>query len=215
MTLVELVRKQIGAEGPQLSARESESYIDRELDIMPQSELLRRISDATGPTRSPKPQNIAMKSMTWWTSDTGDLCSDTIVGRYLIEMSRPGSFRLDAPGMCLGNHGSVDAAKVAAHDDCAARILPLVGLVPADGHAPLAQSEARLSGYSDRRVFDMLDQGDTMRRTLEIIALNHAGTAAGDVARDTLVTLEIWKPHEDIPAHLDDEASADFSPGPR
>jgi len=81
-----------------------------------------------------------VKPLEWWRSDNGDLCCDTLVGRYQIQQGREKYFMM--PAMSHGRrnrpdgdavpswHKSEESAKAAAQDDYERRVLS--ALIPAD-----------------------------------------------------------------------------------
>jgi len=81
-----------------------------------------------------------VKPLKWWRSDTGDLCCDTLVGRYQIQTGRERYFIMPAISPGRRNrpdgdavpswHKSEESAKAAAQDDYERRVLS--ALIPAD-----------------------------------------------------------------------------------
>lgn len=132
-----------------------------------------------------------VKPLEWWRSDTGDLCCDTLVGRYQIQTGRERYFMMPAISPGWGNrpdgdavpswHKSEESAKAAAQDDYERRVLS--ALIPssvseADRPTPFglscancadtdaleaAKAEAREEALSEAAVICNRSYGETIR----------------------------------------------------
>jgi len=112
--------------------------------IMNAEELILRMADRIEDLEAAKAEARAearqVKPLEWWRSDTGDLCCDTLVGRYQIQKGREKYFMMPAISPGRRNrpdgdavpswHKSEESAKAAAQYDYERRVLS--ALIPAD-----------------------------------------------------------------------------------